>query len=212
MIELLKTARKKQAAPREKLLEMEAIAAIGSLEDAADGNVQVLFEKQPSHVQEMASVVQVYSQRLVKLNQADPASKAIVKSLNANWNEDLAELYGQVESSDVSAQLDQAEKWTKDNGESVGLLLAVGNLSYRRNLWGKAKDNILRSIAIKPTQAGFFALGKTLEAMDDQNAALEAYKHGYAVNSPLLIAAKAKGSSSLQNPAKINAQKEQATA
>ncbi len=192
MSDLLKTARKRQAAPREQLLAMEEVATVGALKDAAEGNVRDIFERQPTHIQEMASVVKSYASRLNDMGKGDMAAKAVAKALNKDWDEDLAELYGKVESEDLNAQLEQAEKWSKDNGESVSLLLALGNLAYRKELWSKAKEYILKSLDIRPSQQAFFALGKTLEAMDDSNGALEAYKHGYAVNSDLVIPKPAK--------------------
>lgn len=182
MVELLRTARKKKSAPVEDIVKMETVAAVGALKDAADGNVQSIFENQPTHVQSLATVVKTYASRLNDMGQADDAAKTVSKALNTEWNDDLAGLYGEIESTDASAQLEQAEKWSADNSESVALLLSLGNLSYRRSLWGKAKEYVVKSIGIKPTQDAFFALGKTLEAMDDNDAALEAYKHGYAVS------------------------------
>lgn len=202
MSDLLKTARKKQAAAKSDLLTMERIAAVGALKDAAEGNVQDIFERQPSHIQESADVVHSYATRLNNMSKGDDAAKVVVKTLNSNWDENLAALYGNLETSDVSAQLDQAEKWNKDNGESVSLLLTLGNLSYQRNLWGKAKEYIVKSIGISPTQQAFFALGKTLEAMDDSPGALEAYKHGYAMNAKIVEPMAAK-TVTLDNPAKI---------
>ena len=90
----------------------------------------------------------------------------------------------------------------------MSLLLALGNLSYRRNLWGKAKDYILKSIAIKPTPNAFFSLGKTLEAMDDSDGAMEAYKHGYALNPEIVIPQATATPTTLENPAKIDAIRE----
>lgn len=182
MVELLRSVRKKKAAPVNQIVKMESLAAVGALKDAADGNVQAIFDNQPSHVQSLAEVVKAYASRLNDMGQVDDAAKAVSKALNSEWNDDLAGLYGEIESSDASAQLEQAEKWSAANGESVSLLLSLGNLSYRRSLWGKAKEYVVKSIGIRPTQEAFFALGKTLEAMDDNSAALEAYKHGYAVN------------------------------
>ncbi|MCB1756243.1 MAG: hypothetical protein KDJ38_12010 [Gammaproteobacteria bacterium] len=211
MSDLLKTARKKQAAPKDDLLAMEKAAATGALSDAPDGNVENIFSRLPGHVQELSGVVYAYARRLNGMNKGDEAAKLISKSLGNQWDEDLAELYGNIQSSDVSAQLEQAEKWSKDNGESVSLLLTLGNLSYRRNLWGKAKEYILKSIAIKPTQQAFFALGKTLEAMDDNDGALEAYKHGYAVNADF-SPTKPAASAPLENPAKIAGSREASAA
>ena len=211
MADVLKSARKRQAAPKEELLRMERAAAVGALSDAAEGNVQDIFERQPQHIQESADVLSVYAKRLNDMSKGDDAAKLIVKALNKDWSEDLAAVYGTLTTSDVSAQLDQAEKWHKENGDSMSLLLSLGNLSYQRNLWGKAKDYIVKSIGISPSQQGFFALGKTLEAMDDANGALEAYKHGYAMNEEIVTPSSAKPVT-LENPAKIPSTPEAAPA
>ena len=212
MADLLKTARKKQAAPREELLAKEKAAAVGSLNDAPDGNVRDIFDSQPNHIQEMSAVVHSYATRLNSMDKADEAAKIVAKSLNKQWDEDLASLYGNIESGDIPGQLDQAEKWSKDNGESVSLLLSLGKLSYRRKLWAKAKEYIVKSIGLKPTQQAFFTLGKILESMDDGDGALEAYKHGYALNSDANLIPSLEEGAGLENPAKIDAGREAAPA
>ena len=208
MTDILKLARKKQAAPKEELLALETAAALGALSDAADGNVQEIFDRLPAHLQEMSGIVQIYAKRLDGMGKGDDAAKLIAKSLSNNWDEELAGMYGNIHTRDVSAQLEQAEKWSRENGESVSLLLALGNLYYYRNLWGKSKEFILKSIGINPTQQAFFALGKTLEAMDDTSGALEAYKHGYAVNPEFSATKATPKAATLENPAKIAGQRE----
>ncbi len=215
MTELLKTARKLQAAPKDQLLNMEKIAAGSSLNDAAKGNIQAIYEDLPVHIQESSEIVKIYAQRLNENEQGTEAIALITKSLDKNWNDDLVELFGRIESSDLSAQLDQAEKWKAKNGESVALLLTISNLAYRKSLWTKAKESVVKSISMKPSKPAFFTLGKILEAIDDPAGAMEAYKHGYAVNSeegyevsPTITTQL----SGLANPAKIESEKEVAPA
>ncbi len=106
----------------------------------------------------------------------------VTKSLNSNWNENLAELYGSIASSDLSSQIQQALTWKDKNGDSAALLLSLGNLLYQNDQFAEAKDYVVSSIEIKPSVSAFFLLGKILEAVADPVGALEAYKHGYAFN------------------------------
>jgi len=208
MLDILRTARRKQAASKEELLTLEREAAHAGIHDAAQGNVQEIFERLPNHLQELPDVIHAYATRLNDMEKGDDAARVVGKALNNSWDEDLAALYGSLGTEDATAQLDQAERWHKENGDSMSLLLALGNLSYRRNLWGKAKDYILKSIAIKPTPNAFFSLGKTLEAMDDSDGAMEAYKHGYALNPEIVIPQATATPTTLENPAKIDASRE----
>ncbi|MDO6459266.1 heme biosynthesis HemY N-terminal domain-containing protein [Granulosicoccaceae sp. 1_MG-2023] len=181
MTDMAKLARRKQAAPREDVLEMETTAALGALNDCAEGNVVDVFERQASHIQELSAVVLAYVKRLNDMGKPDEANKIAAKSLETNWDEALAAYYGSIESADAAGQLAQLEKWLKSNGESASLLLAKGKIVYRSGEYQDARDALVKSIGISPSREAFFTLGKTLEALGDKEGAIESYKHGYAV-------------------------------
>ena len=182
MTEMAKLARRKQAAPRDDVLAMETAAAVGALNDCAEGNVKDVYERQASHIQELSPVVLAYVKRLNAMGKADDASKVAAKALDVSWDESLVAYFGEIESSDTAGQNAQIEKWLKANGESAGLLLAKGNAAYRGSDWQGARDALVKSIGISPSRDAFFTLGKTLEALGDKDAAIESYKHGYAVD------------------------------
>lgn len=182
MIEMAKLARRKQAAPRDEVLALETAAAVGALGDCAEGNVKDVYERQSSHIQELSPVVLAYVKRLNGMGKADEASKVAAKSLDGSWDETLAAYFGAIEASDTASQNAQIDKWLKANGESAGLLLAKGNAAYRASDWQGARDALVKSIGISPSRDAFFTLGKTLEALGDKDAAIESYKHGYAVD------------------------------
>ncbi len=185
MSDLLKVARKKRVNSNSELLSLERVAAANSLLEAPADNAQSIYSNLPSHVQELSDVISAYAQKLKEIGKDGEAESIVTKALNTNWDEKLAELYGNISAPDVTAQIQQATTWKKSNGESAALLLTLGNLSYKNQQWAEAKDYVVSSIEIKPSTSGFFLLGKILEAIDDPVAALEAYKHGYVIDNSI---------------------------
>jgi len=182
MSELLVEARKHQVAPKDELLDLEVIAAIGSLKNANVDNVSSIYEGLASHLKQVSEIAYNYAERLNNKGKADEASEIVKNALTKQWSDKLVSLFGDIKSDNLSAQITQAEKWATENGNSASLSLALSKLYYNNNQWGNAKESAISSIETTPSMSAFFALGKALEAVDDQNGALLAYKHGYAVD------------------------------
>jgi len=107
----------------------------------------------------------------------DPASacKLLVESLNSQWDSDLVTLYGDCLTNDVTAQIDQAERWLKIQYDDAGLLLALGKLCLHQKLWGKAQNYLDASISLHPSQAAYNSLGKLAEQLGKKEDAFNYY-------------------------------------
>jgi HemY protein len=57
-------------------------------------------------------------------------------------------LYGRIESQTPDEQLLLAEQWLKDRPNNAELLLALGRLSLRNELWGKAREYFATSLKL----------------------------------------------------------------
>lgn len=102
------------------------------------------------------------------------AAKIIEMSLTRQWDSTLAELYGDSTGGDTVKQLQQAEYWLQSHHGDAGLLLSLGNLCIRQELWGKAQSYLEASLSVKPGSAAHLALARLLERMGNQE---EAYRH-----------------------------------
>lgn len=65
------------------------------------------------------------------------------------------------------------------------LLLALGRLSLRNRLWGKARSYLEASIGASPRSAAYGELGRLLEQLGEQEAAREHYRKGLELLVPV---------------------------
>ncbi|MDR2874918.1 MAG: heme biosynthesis protein HemY [Methylobacillus sp.] len=110
---------------------------------------------------------------LIAAGESAAAARAIEMSLTKQWDSSLAALYGD-SGNDTVRQLEQAEAWLRDHHDDAGLLLALGKLCIRRELWGKAQSYLEASLGMQPASESHLALARLLERMGNQQ---EAYRH-----------------------------------
>ena len=92
-----------------------------------------------------------------------PAQGIIEQALEREWNPTLVALYGDAAGSDALPQIERAEKWLRSNARDPALLLALGKLCMRQELWGKAQSYIEASLALEPTHDGHMTLAALME-------------------------------------------------
>ncbi|MBC8024024.1 MAG: heme biosynthesis protein HemY [Burkholderiales bacterium] len=105
---------------------------------------------------------------------AAPAdAQAIVEqALEREWNSGLVALYGETGGPDAMPQIERAEKWLRANARDPALLLALGKLCMRQELWGKAQSYIEASLALEPTHDGHMTLAALMERIGKPHEAV----------------------------------------
>jgi HemY protein len=99
-----------------------------------------LWQKVPDKLRYNPELLETYSLQLIRLEQSTECEVLLRKVLNKHWHDHLVEIYGTVEGSNLSEQLIHAENWLKERPNNATLLLALGRLSLRNELWGKALE------------------------------------------------------------------------
>ena len=113
---------------------------------------------------------------LVELDEPDVAQKLIENAFDgsseAAWQPELFELYGELSGPGLTARIAKAEGWLqKYPGEAV-LLLALGRMCMKQELWGKAQSYLEASLATSETRDAHLALADLcdqLERSDEAN-------------------------------------------
>lgn len=111
------------------------------------------------------------------------ARDIIETSLDAEWDSTLAELYGQCYDKDVVKQIERAEKWLQVHPRDPHLLLALGRLCARQELWGKSQSYIEASLSVESTREAHLALAQLLEKMNKADEACKHYRQSLALES-----------------------------
>jgi len=94
------------------------------------------------------------------------AAEIAARSLERQWDSELAELYGECRLGDATRQLEQAERWLAAHSEDATLLQVLGRLCERAQLWGKAQTYFEASLALDNRWRTHLMLGEMLARLD----------------------------------------------
>jgi HemY protein len=136
-----------------------------------------------SHVPKKIRLQPDVLERYAKLLKGDKASAEeieplIRKVLQKEWHESLAKVYGSLTTQDPMRQLSIAESWTKHYGKPTTLLLTLGRLCLRCQLWGKARQYLEEGLKQEANSETQLELAKLLEHLGETKLALRHYKDG----------------------------------
>ncbi len=139
------------------------------LNDAAE-ELAELWRQAPESLRFNPLLIQSYSEQLINLHKQKEAEALLRKALGRNWSDNLVRLYGMVEGKDTSEQLIHAESWLKARPNNSELLLCLGRLSLRNELWGKALEYFEASARLKSSREANAELCKLgLRMSEDQS-------------------------------------------
>lgn len=111
----------------------------------------------------------------------ETAAQIVEMSLTRQWDGQLAALYGDCIRNDPLRQLQQAEVWLQRHHGDAGLLLSLGSLCMRQELWGKAQSYLEASLSVQPRADTHLALARLLERRGEQEAAYRHYRASLAL-------------------------------
>ena len=182
LVEMLPDVRRKKLVKDKRLHEMELAGYRGALENATGS--QASFEKAwsgiPRALQSDPVMMCFYLDVLARQRwYSSGAEQQLLKSLDNQWDDSLIEVYGRFEARDANVQLARVEKWLDDFGHNENLLLALGRISMRARLWGKAQGYFEASIGARATPAACLELAGLFEQQLQQpDRAAEYYQQG----------------------------------
>jgi HemY protein len=160
-------------------LEAEVLTA--ALNASADGAaLNTLWSQLPKAQRRIPAVVDAYARRASSFGLTLPAMDEVESALRREWSPLLIETYGILSGNDVEARLRRAESWLDAHPNDASLLLTLGRMCNRLQLWGKAKQYLVRSLELAPGAAGWEALGDTFAGQGDAAQAQLCYRNALA--------------------------------
>jgi HemY protein len=105
------------------------------------------------------------------LGDCGEAHTIIEQSLANEWDGDLVALYAYCVGPDTRRQIEHAESWLSAHPSDATLLLALGRLCARQQLWGKARSYIEASLSLEETFHAHMALARLLDEVGETDAA-----------------------------------------
>jgi HemY protein len=119
---------------------------------------------------------------LAGLDAVEDAQRLIETALEgtdeAAWQPDLVTLYGNLAGPGVTMRIAKAEKWLPDHADDPGLLLALGRMCLRKQLWGKAQSYLEASLAVEETREAHLELAMLCDQLERTEEANRHYRAG----------------------------------
>lgn len=104
------------------------------------------------------------------------AQRIIEDALDEEWESSLLPIYGTCKDGDILGRIAQAEKWLQQHPRDAQLLLALGRLCLRQQLWGKAQSYLEASVALQATTSAHLELARLLDQLEQAEQANRHYR------------------------------------
>ena len=154
--------------------------------DAEDTQKLVkLWQDLPRELRGDVRIQEAYIQCLLQLGEHDKIEALLRKALKADWDERLVRLYGLVEGNDVKKQLLVAERWLRERPNDPVLMLALGRLSMKNQLWGKARDYLESSLSFRAQPEAYAELAKLMAQLGEHEKSARYYQKGLTLSTGL---------------------------
>lgn len=168
-------------------------AALGQLSDIVDrqpedkrrDELRQWWQNLPREVSRNSVVVAHYVEALMSAGDHAGAEKELRRQLRREWQRRLVELYGLVEGPDAGKQLLIAEGWLRERNNDAALLLTLGRLCLRNQLWGKAREYFEGSYRLERRPEVCAELGRLLAQLDEPEKSNAYFQEGLALSTAL---------------------------
>lgn len=144
-----------------------------------------LWDELPSFLRKDEYTIHEYTRLLAELGDEAQAETLIRKVLRNHWSDELINLYGRVEGAQPDEQLIVAEQWLKDRPNNPELLLALGRLSLRNQLWGKAREYFETSLRLRRSHETIAELSRLNAHMGENQDSVKLLMQGLIKDSGL---------------------------
>lgn len=147
-------------------------------EDNAAKALNECWQTLPSTWKRDPDLLRAYVALLITRDDHQTAEKVCISTLKRQWDSELVRLFAFVHSDSESKQLAQAETWLGDHPQDAQLLLCLGRLSARNQLWGKARDYFESCYQLQQTPEVCAELGRLLGALGEPTVSARYYEEG----------------------------------
>jgi HemY protein len=112
------------------------------------------------------------------------AREIIEEALSAEWNGQLATLYGQLpaqlspaaRANEARARIERAERWLLERERDAQLLATLGRLCAQAELWGKARSFLEASLSFEESRSAHLELAQLGERLGQASEAQRHYR------------------------------------
>lgn len=125
-------------------------------------------------------LVGLYARKLLEFGQDTEAGNLLTAHLKKDWSDALVTMLGLVHVRNPQEALATIEAWQKQHADNAALLLTLGRLSLRNQLWGKAREYFERGlhVAQQPEHVAQLnaELARLYEQLGEHERSLDCYR------------------------------------
>jgi len=179
LLALLETTRKHAGLDDDTVQAICRSAAHDLFAAATDaGELEQALKQFPKALRQDSAIIISQARALLRLQRDDACELLLRNSIKRHWDEAHVELYGQVQGSDPAAQLKHAEAWATEHPYNSSLMLTLGRLAIRSQLWGVARSYLEVAVNNADRPEPFLELGWLLDRLEQPSEARELYRRG----------------------------------
>ena len=178
LIKMLPRLKKRRVFDSAELAAMELQACMGLLTAAEPAQLKQVWGKLPADQRRHAALVECYGRILLESGDDLEAEKVLTKAIKRQWDGRLVAQYGRIRGRDPARRLKQAESWLAKHPEDARLMLCLGRLSLRNNLWGKAREYFETSHRLQPSAETCAELARLLFSLGEREKSAQYYREG----------------------------------
>jgi HemY protein len=131
----------------------------------------------PRGLRRTNEVLLAYAEGLMQDSRHDAMVEKLLRyALKKGWNEKLMEKYGMVVGTKPIKQLAFAEWFLNEHRNSLALLLSLGRICKKLQLWGKSQNYFEICSRLKETAIVYQELGQLMDLLNNKEKALEYYR------------------------------------
>ncbi|GIX36075.1 MAG: porphyrin biosynthesis protein [Lysobacteraceae bacterium] len=156
---------------------IEVEIAVAALQQAvAPEALDAAWAAMPSRLRAQPSVLEALAAAARRHGRDALAARELLRVLDRHDEDGLAVWWGRLEHEVPSQAIRHAERWLEARPQRPGLLLALGRLCHREQLWGKAEAFLRGALDARPVEA-WEALGDLHADRGDASRAQQAYRN-----------------------------------
>lgn len=161
-------AQKRKAYARAMLSDTAALESYSELSSA--------WRNIPAEIRREPEMILIYAGSLAENGHSDESDKVLVEQIKATQNIVFIQAYSQLRSGNFQARLANMQQWEAKHPNDALFLLAKAQIAYFAKEYDIANAAVEASLKRHPSGEGFALWAQILEARDEPQAALAAYR------------------------------------
>ncbi len=179
LLTVLAAANRYHALAENELRSIQSLAAAGLMAASSDSDeIEKNWKTLAKKLRHQTDIIAAYCRTLTGTGKHKEAETLIRNTLKREWSDELIEIYGLLKTENPGAQLKQAESWLIDHPTETPLMLCMGRLAIKSQLWGMARSYLELAVQNGDSLEAVLELGWLFESLGETGAAIDAYKSG----------------------------------